>query len=1719
MTDIATLKVVVKSDGTSTVVSELDQLGKKSDSAEKSVARLGTQSSTTATKIASLLSVTAVTSALVSVTKSAANFEKAMREVSTLTDSIDMTGLTGQVVELSAQFGVDKVEQAKAMYQVISAGASNAADATSILTAANKLAAGGVTDITTAADGLTSAINAYGASASDAGSFSDSMFVAMKAGKTTIGELSSSLGKVAPMASQAGMSFDELMAATSTLTTTGLGTSESMNALRQIMSGVLKPTSEASKAAERLGIDFSAAALESKGFAGFIQEIADKTGGSTDELSKLFGSVEALGAAMFLTSDTGGSKFNEVLDSMADKAGATDEAFDKTSTTTIFLADVLREQLLAKANQLGTFILNYFNPALAAVVTNFDSIVDVAGTLGQILMTGALVKGFVALPGLLSAASAGIAGVTAATKLLTLAMLANPLGALAVALVAIGSALVIFKDRLITVGDTTASVADWIGASWDVVSEKFATFFSNFGEYTSSLSTYFNVDLRRVLNGAKTAFSTLFDAVIGFAKTWANSLIGVFDGIGRSLGLLIGATKTSWENFWDYLIGLVQSGWDGIQAILNGDLSFASLKDHLEKGIKQPAEDLQESMAAVWRDVAATDYMGDIADGLGAVGDEIVALVDETNRETDSMATEVETNLDRVKDKSGETVRKLEDDAEATSDILDGMGIDWNALSDGVAGSNGSLTFMKYGLDSWINGVAGAPDINKDAADKISKDSDAMSENVRRGFERMRDSVGEFFQNTLLEGEASFSSLLNMFESVIAEMIATAASNRIVLSLGMGGASAGASASSLMSSGGGIGSTVSSIGSNLWSGIGNMGAGAMNAVGHGATWLGQAGIPGMDGLATSAYQQGMTMTPGMALGGMAAGFAGNWLGGKAFGETSGIGSSIGGMIGMATPLGPLGAAIGSFLGTGAEKLLGNIFGFGQNNGNNSGQATVDLSSGSVNASGVGKSFEQTNVDAAQGMGDWAAQLAQAIGGSTGSFNLELGNRRNEIDGVNLGSREAVFDEVFERVIEGASNMTDGLKDLVFGFNGSTEEAANLAVGLVEVTNGGKDLTDRSYEILNAFTGTADETLIMAQALSAAGEKADLLNDDMIQLIADFEGSGLATANFALALVDLAANGETLNPVLGGMIEKFPELAGLLIKVTDNGALLTDRMSALIDAFEGTNEQAQEYILALASIESNLNFDAVNQAVIDFAEAQNTASLTLTDNYNSHADALLGLINNYDGSLESTTNLALGLDESKKAAYALTYQLLEASSAIGDLTESSAESIRQSIMSEDELRAARKAELNSLVEELEVLSDPTAIKGTVAEIEKLNMQVFKSLGPEQQKAQAEAFAGFIEQVNEKAQDRLAQALTDLENSQMEINATLGDVLDSASGTISTASDVISTSSDTMSVASDTIGAAADLLNTSSATIDTASGVLEGAANSLDISSGVIDTASGVLNTASDTIDSASGTLDAVSKSMTDSSLKIDTASGVFSTSSDTLNTASNTLSTASDTLSTASGTIIAASGTLDAVAGSISSSSDAFGTASNTFDTAANTSKTASAVIENASGTINSASDSLSITAGNISNSAGIISIASMSMSTASNIMGNAANTMLNAAQAIPSTFDVNVSVSQTVTVKQEAATGNGYASGGVAHPGLAWVGEEGPELVRFGSPSRVFNAKDSAATNSGSGNSDLKAEISDLRKETRALAIMQKKQLNIWERVTRNGESLRTTAA
>jgi len=314
--------------------------------------------------------------------KMAGDFEESLNKVSTIADDTVMSldEIRSGALELSSRMGIAATDINEALYQTISA-TGDTVNALSYVEVAAQAAEGGFTDITTSVDGLTTVMNAYGLEGTAAmQEVSDQMLMAQNYGKTTFGEMAASIGNVIPIASSLNVSTEELFASIATLTKNGIQTSQAITGLKAAYSNILKPSKEASDLAAELGIEFNSAHLQSVGWAEFLDEIREKTGGNAEAMATLFGSVEGLNAVTVLAT-TGAEDFSGALDAMADSAGATQEAYDKMNQG---FNDTFGDMLVNLQNlgiQFGEVILPYLMQGigyLESLVNWFSGLDDIS---------------------------------------------------------------------------------------------------------------------------------------------------------------------------------------------------------------------------------------------------------------------------------------------------------------------------------------------------------------------------------------------------------------------------------------------------------------------------------------------------------------------------------------------------------------------------------------------------------------------------------------------------------------------------------------------------------------------------------------------------------------------------------------------------------------------------------------------------------------------------------------------------------------------------------------------------------------------------------------------------------------------------------------------------------------------------------------------------------------------------------------------------------------------------------------------------------------------------------------------------------------------------------------------------------------------------------------------------------------------------------------------
>ena len=244
-------------------------------------------------------------------------FNKSMREVSTLSEEVanNLDSYKKQILDMTTQIPIGADEAAKALYQINSAGHTGA-DGMRVLEASAKAAIGGVTDTMTAADTITTVLNAYKMESAEAASVSDKLFTAVKLGKTSMSELGASIAQVAPVAASFGVSIDQVLGAIATLTKNGTPTAQ---AVTQIRAAIVSLSSA-------LGSTYFETHTLQQGMNDIREAIPDN-----NQLKQTLGTIEAVNAVLAMTGKNA-SGAAEDLKEFENSAGAAGKAYDKMNS-------------------------------------------------------------------------------------------------------------------------------------------------------------------------------------------------------------------------------------------------------------------------------------------------------------------------------------------------------------------------------------------------------------------------------------------------------------------------------------------------------------------------------------------------------------------------------------------------------------------------------------------------------------------------------------------------------------------------------------------------------------------------------------------------------------------------------------------------------------------------------------------------------------------------------------------------------------------------------------------------------------------------------------------------------------------------------------------------------------------------------------------------------------------------------------------------------------------------------------------------------------------------------------------------------------------------------------------------------------------------------------------------------------------------------------------
>lgn len=344
---------------------------------------------------------TASAGALVAVSKIGTEFESSFAQVETIMDTSQMSveDMRSSIQKLSSEMGVSASELSGAVYNAISA-TGDTANAVSLVGDATRLATAGFTDAESALSVLTTTINAYGMSAADAESISDSLIQTQNLGVTTIDQLASAMGKAISTASAYNVNLGNLESAYVSLTKAGISTEESTTYISSMLNELGDTGSEVGKILKKeTGKSFGTLMKEGKSLGDVIEVLSDHVDGSAESLMNLWGSAEAGKAANAIVSQ-GLDTFNDNLEKLQNSAGTTEKAYSTMADTLEHKTQMVKTE----AQNLAISIYEQIKPALSDIadaalefIQNFDfskAVTAVQTFLGVLGSAGVAIAAF-----------------------------------------------------------------------------------------------------------------------------------------------------------------------------------------------------------------------------------------------------------------------------------------------------------------------------------------------------------------------------------------------------------------------------------------------------------------------------------------------------------------------------------------------------------------------------------------------------------------------------------------------------------------------------------------------------------------------------------------------------------------------------------------------------------------------------------------------------------------------------------------------------------------------------------------------------------------------------------------------------------------------------------------------------------------------------------------------------------------------------------------------------------------------------------------------------------------------------------------------------------------------------------------------------------------------------------------------------------------------------
>ncbi|UYL94200.1 tape measure protein [Geobacillus phage vB_GthS_PT9.1] len=432
-------------------------------------------------------------------------------------------------------------------------------------------------DMALVADTVSSALNSFGLEAAEAARVADVLAQAANDSAAGIQDMQYTFKYAAPVASQLGISLEQLAAAAEIMANNGIRGEQAGTTLRAALIRLSDPPKEAAATLKELGVrvkDSSGKMLPFNQIIAQLSKSTEKMGNAQKiaALSTIFGTEAASG--MLTVIEAGPEKFNELTKSLENSAGASQEAAQK-------MKDNLKgslEELQGAFETAQIIIGNALAPAIQKVAGYIQQLVDwfnnlspsaqktiavIAAVTAVLAGVGAAIGVLLGIVGVAASGIGALAGAFGAISAPVLAVVAV-IGALVAAIVLAWNKSEAFRNAVTSVFKSISSVVlSAVGAVRNFIVQKFSeiqSFWKQNGQQIAQAT-------KNVFSVIKSIISVVMPLVVSIIKGAWQNIQGVISG---AIKVILGVVKT----FSSLFTGDWKGVWQGAKQILSGAIQF-----------------------------------------------------------------------------------------------------------------------------------------------------------------------------------------------------------------------------------------------------------------------------------------------------------------------------------------------------------------------------------------------------------------------------------------------------------------------------------------------------------------------------------------------------------------------------------------------------------------------------------------------------------------------------------------------------------------------------------------------------------------------------------------------------------------------------------------------------------------------------------------------------------------------------------------------------------------------------------------------------------------------------------------------------------------------------------------------------------------------------------------------------------------------------------------